>query len=90
MQRASLSESESPQPTEAILDNAQAAQEQFEHALKSSGLSMDDLRALAERIRRKLPKAEIDRVETATRALLPQERRRPGTSQMTLPRGIRG
>lgn len=73
-----------------ILAEAEALQQQFEQTLEMTGLSMDELRHLADRIRRKLPAAELRRVEAATRALSPHLRRLAGTSDLSLPTGIRG
>ena len=74
---------------ERLIDQAAALQRRFENVLEASGLTLESLRELAERIRRKLPPAELRRVEEAKRALTPQPRRRPGTSDLVLPIGIR-
>ena len=80
------------QARQKLLRDAEAAQAQFEKTLERSGLSMSSLRAMADQIRAKLPRAERCRVEDAARALVtPQARHLPGTSDLTaMPVGIRG
>lgn len=73
-----------------LIAQAENAQRRFEEALERSGLSMARLRELADRIREKLPAAERRRVEVAVQALVPWQRRRPGTSTLIIPTGIRG
>ena len=75
---------------EKLIQQAEAAQERYQETLRRSGLTTSSLKALAERLRRKLPQIELQRIEKARQALLPQERRRPGTSKLTIPIGIRG
>ena len=74
---------------EELIAQAEDVQRRFEETLERSGLSMERLRELAEKIRRRLAPAERRRVDEAARGLAPR-RRRPGTSTLTLPTGIRG
>jgi len=75
-----------------LLAEAEETQRQFEKTLEQSGLSMTSLRALADRIRQQLPRAERDHVDATARAFAaPGLSCRPGTSDLTaLPVGIRG
>jgi hypothetical protein len=73
-----------------LIAQVEDAQRRFEEALERSGLSMARLRELADQIRHKLPAAERRRVEAAAQAIAPRPRRRPGTSALSIPIGIRG
>jgi hypothetical protein len=78
------------QAAETLVAEVEDAQRRFEETLERSGLSIVRLRELAERIRQKLPPAERRRVDEAAQALEPGVRRRPGTSRLVIPAGIRG
>jgi hypothetical protein len=73
-----------------LIAHAENAQRRFEDALERAGLSTAGLRELAEQIRHTLPAAERRRVEAAAQAFAPRRGRRPGTSTLTIPTGIRG
>ena len=77
--------------TRELLALADGAQRRLDGALAGVGLDRAALPTLAARLRGRLPRAELERVEAARAALEGgPPRRRPGSSKLSIPVGIRG
>lgn len=75
---------------EDTLSEAEQDQTRFEETLRQQGLNKNSLRSIADHFSKKLSPIERQRLDRVEQALRPQDKRRPGSSEISIPMGIRG